>query len=332
MAQLPRPARIYVGVVIASGLMLMLLRLPDVTFSQPVLFLALLVLSSLSASLKVYLPLTTSGSTMSVSYAVDFASLLLLGPHETMLVAAGSAFSQCHLNSKERNPLHRTLFSVASLVLTVQGAGLAFTLLGGTRSAMPLAALARPLVGAATVYFLLNTGLIATAIALSTRTKILSTWNNNFLWSAPSYFVGAGSAALAASFVAHAGYWVAPLTFAPLYLTYRTYKVYMGRIEDEQRHVQQTSDLHLATIEALARAIDAKDQTAQMHIRRVQVYATGLAKAAGLSDAEIQGVKTAALLHDIGKLAVPEHITSGGTAKAIRRGSPARTSRSAPAS
>ncbi len=82
----------------------------------------------------------------------------------------------------------------------------------------------------------------------------------------------------------------------------------MGRIEDEQRHVQQTSDLHLATIEALARAIDAKDQTTQMHIRRVQVYATGLAKALGLSDAEIQGVKTAALLHDIGKLAVSSRI------------------------
>ncbi len=72
----------------------------------------------------------------------------------------------------------------------------------------------------------------------------------------------------------------------------------------------QTSDLHLATIEALARAIDAKDQTTQMHIRRVQVYAAGLAKALGLSEAEIQGVKTAALLHDIGKLAVPEHILS----------------------
>jgi diguanylate cyclase (GGDEF)-like protein/putative nucleotidyltransferase with HDIG domain len=310
MAELPRPARIYVAAVIAAGLTLMFARLPELTFEQPVLFLALLALSSLSASLKVHLPLITSGSTMSVSYAVDFASLLLLGPDETMLVAAGSAFSQCHLNSKERNPLYRTLFSVASLVITVQGSGLAFILLGGTGSAMPLAALARPLVGAATVYFLLNTGLIATAIALSTRAKILGTWNNNFLWSAPSYFVGAGSAALAASFVAHAGYWVAPLTFAPLYLTYRTYKVYMGRIEDEQRHVQQTSDLHLATIEALARAIDAKDQTAQMHIRRVQVYAAGLAKAAGLTDAEIQGVKTAALLHDIGKLAVPEHILS----------------------
>src|SRR5204862_5985168 len=154
---------------------------------------------------KVYLPLTTSGSTMSVSYAVDFASLLLLGPHETMLVAAGSAFSQCHLNSKERNPLYRTLFSVASLVITVQGSGLAFALLGGTRSAMSIATLARPLVGAATIYFLLNTGLVATAIALSTRTPVIDTWQDNFLWSAPSYFVGAGSAALAASFVAHAG-------------------------------------------------------------------------------------------------------------------------------
>jgi diguanylate cyclase (GGDEF)-like protein/putative nucleotidyltransferase with HDIG domain len=310
MGELPRPARLYVGGVIAIGLTLMVLRLPDATFAQPVLFVGLLVLSSMTAALKVHLPLTTSGSTMSVSYAVDFASLLLLGPHETMLVAAGSAFSQCHLNSKNRNPLHRTLFSVASLVITVQAAGFAFQILGGTGSTMPLTQLARPLVGAATVYFLLNTGLIATAIALSTRTTILSTWNNNFLWSAPSYFVGAGSAALAASFVAHAGYWVAPLTFAPLYLTYRTYKVYMGRIEDEQRHVQQTSDLHLATIEALARAIDAKDQTTQMHIRRVQVYAAGLARAAGLTEAEIQGVKTAALLHDIGKLAVPEHILS----------------------
>ena len=320
MSELPRPARIYVGGVIAIGLTLMAVRLPDATFAQPVLFVALLVLSSMTAALKVHLPLTTSGSTMSVSYAVDFASLLLLGPHETMLVAAGSAFSQCHLNSKERNPIHRTLFSVASLVITVQASGLAFHLLGGTGSAMPLTALARPLVGAATVYFLLNTGLVATAIALSTRAPILSTWHNNFLWSAPSYFVGAGSAALAASFVTHAGYWVAPFTFAPLYLTYRTYKVYMGRIDDEQRHVLQTSDLHLATIEALARAIDAKDQTTQMHIRRVQVYATGLAnKLEACPEPEIQGIKTgrAAARHRQARRA-RAHPVEAGTADAGR--------------
>ena len=86
---------------------------------------------------------------MSVSYAVDFASLLLIGPHETMLVAAGSAFSQCQLNRKERNPLYRTLFSMASLIVTVQAPGLAFHLLGGT-GRRPLTAVARPLVGAAT--------------------------------------------------------------------------------------------------------------------------------------------------------------------------------------
>jgi diguanylate cyclase (GGDEF)-like protein/putative nucleotidyltransferase with HDIG domain len=302
---------VYVATVVAAGAALLLGGIPHAAFDQPVLFLALLALATASAALKVTLPLTTSGSTMSVSYAVDFASLLLLGPNETMLVAAGSAFAQCNLNRRERNPLHRTLFSMASLIVTVQGAGLAFNLLSMPASASPWTAMARPLVGAATAYFLLNTGLIASAIALSQRQSIFTVWQTNFLWSAPSYFVGALTAQAAATFVEHSAYWwLAPLTFAPLYLTYRTYKVYMGRIEDEQRHVQQTSDLHLATIEALARAIDAKDQTTQSHIRRVQTYAAGLAKSIGLSAENIQGVKTAALLHDIGKLAVPEHILS----------------------
>ncbi len=309
MTRLPPAARLFVTAVIIAGTIMLGVCVPCAHFRQPLLLLALMLVSSASARLKVTLPLTTSGSTMSVSYAVDFASLLLLGPHETMLVAAASAFSQCHLNSKDRNPFYRTLFSMASLVLTVQAAGLAFRLFdpGG---ALSLNMLPRPLVAAATVYFLLNTGFVATAIALSSRQSIYDVWQANFLWSAPSYFVGAGAAAVAAIVVERAGYWFAPLTFAPLYLTYRTYKVYMGRIEDEQRHVQQTSDLHLATIEALARAIDAKDQTTQTHIRRVQLYAAGLAVALDLPEPDIQGVKTAALLHDIGKLAVPEHILS----------------------
>ncbi len=74
--------------------------------------------------------------------------------------------------------------------------------------------------------------------------------------------------------------------------------------------VRQISHLHLKTMEALALAIDAKDQTAQSHIRRVQVYAAGIARALGMPEHEIQGVEAAALLHDIGKLAVPEHILS----------------------
>jgi diguanylate cyclase (GGDEF)-like protein/putative nucleotidyltransferase with HDIG domain len=278
---------------------------------SPGLFLLLLVLSSATSVYKLNLPLTRSGSTMSVSYAVDFASLLLIGPGPTMIVAATSAFSQCTFRSKEPNPPHRTLFSMACLVLTVQAAGAVYVWLGGVPGSLGLQTLGRPLVGAATTYFMVNTVGVATAIALSTGESVRKVWNENFLWSAPSYFVGTSVAAVAAWITAEfPGKWLAPLAAAPLYLTYRSYKVYLGRIEDEQRHVREMADLHLATIEALALAIDAKDQTSQSHIRRVQLYAASVARAMGMSDKEVQGVKTAALLHDIGKLAVPEHILS----------------------
>lgn len=310
MKGLPLIARLYVASVIATGAVLVGIFFPRASFQHPGLFLILLGLSALSSFFKVTLPLSRSGSTMSVSYAVDFAALLLLGPHETMIVAAVSAWTQCTFRVKERNPLYRTLFSMACLVITVQVAGFAFYRLGGEHAGLPLRDLPRPLVGAATAYFLMNTLPLAVAIALVTGQRVWRVWHDNFLWSAPSYFVGAGAAAVAVLLIQRSGYWLLPLAAAPIYLTYRSYKVYMGRIEDEKRHVQEMADLHLATIEALARAIDAKDQMSQNHIRRVQVYAEGLARAVGMAEHEIQGVKTAALLHDIGKLAVPEHILS----------------------
>jgi diguanylate cyclase (GGDEF)-like protein/putative nucleotidyltransferase with HDIG domain len=311
MKKLPIAARLYVGAVLAGGAIVLGVFAPR-SFAQPGLFAVLLLCSSIASALKVSLPLAGSGSTMSVSYAVDFASLLLLGADATMLVAAASAWSQCTLRTKARAEPYRTLFSIASLVLTVKAAGVVYTWFGGTSGtgAFSLTAGTKPLVAAATGYFVCNTALIATAIGLSTRQSIAKVWNENFLWSAPSYFVGAGAAAVGATVIDRGGYWMASLLAAPLYLTYRTYKIYMGRIQDQEQHVRQVSDLHLATIEALALAIDAKDQTAQSHIRRVQVFAAGLARALGMSESDIQGVKTAALLHDIGKLAVPEHILS----------------------
>jgi diguanylate cyclase (GGDEF)-like protein/putative nucleotidyltransferase with HDIG domain len=319
MKDLPVVARVYVAAVVLAGAVSLAFYGPH-TIVSPWLFIALLVCSSVASALKVSLPLTSSGSTMSVSYAVDFAALLLLGADATMWVAAMSAWSQCTFRTQVRSPIHRTLFSMASLVLTVKATGLVYTWLGGPPAGASISVfdfsstselqIAKPLVGAATAYFICNTAFVATAISLSTRQQIFRVWNENFLWSAPSYFVGALASAVAASVIARGGYWMASLAAAPLYLTYRTYKVYLGRIQDQQRHVQQVSDLHLATIEALALAIDAKDQTAQSHIRRVQVYAAGLAQTLGMSANEIQGVKTAALLHDIGKLAVPEHILS----------------------
>jgi diguanylate cyclase (GGDEF)-like protein/putative nucleotidyltransferase with HDIG domain len=310
MKTLPPHARLYVGSVIALGAGLLVVCFPVETFGTPWLFLLLLALSSITSVFKVNLPIARGGSTMSVSYAVDFASLLLLGPNETMVVAAASAYSQCTFRIKERNPTYRTLFSMACLVLTVQASGRIYKLLGGVPGTFEWTTIPQPLVAAATTYFVINTLAISTAIALTTRQSIIRVWSENFLWSGPSYFVGAGVAALSSWMVLDHVHWLAVLAMAPLYVTYRTYKVYLGRIDDEQRHVREMADLHLATIEALALAIDAKDQTSQSHIRRVQLYATAVARALGMTENEIQGVKTAALLHDIGKLAVPEHILS----------------------
>jgi diguanylate cyclase (GGDEF)-like protein/putative nucleotidyltransferase with HDIG domain len=303
-------AWLFVGGMIALGAALVVVCFPVETLKTPWLFLFLLTLSSVTSVFKVTLPIVRGGSTMSVSYAVDFASLLLLGPNETMVVAAASAYSQCTFRVKERNPTYRTLFSMACLVVTVQAAGRVYTVLDGVPGSFDWANIPPPLVGAATTYFVINTLAIATAIALTSRQSILGIWNENFLWSGPSYFVGALVAALTTWMVLDHAHWLAVLATMPLYLTYKTYKTYLGRIDDEQRHVREMADLHLATIEALALAIDAKDQTSQSHIRRVQLYATAVARALGMTENEIQGVKTAALLHDIGKLAVPEHILS----------------------
>jgi diguanylate cyclase (GGDEF)-like protein/putative nucleotidyltransferase with HDIG domain len=95
-----------------------------------------------------------------------------------------------------------------------------------------------------------------------------------------------------------------------VYLIYRSYRLYLGKLEDEKRHVEEMANLHLRTIEALALAIEAKDHTTHEHLQRVRVYAIELAKELGVNGPELEALHAASLLHDIGKLAVPEHIIS----------------------
>lgn len=310
MNQLPYAARVYVGGVIAAACAVLAVRLPTTTFDHAWLFAGLVLVSCLTSAFKVDVPLTSGDSSISATYAVDFLALVLLQPGEAILVAMAGAWSQCTFGMNHRNPIYRTVFSVASLAVTLQGAILVYVWLGGVpgRPAAHVLTLARPLVGAAGAYFLLNTLLIATAVALSTDKSPREIWRKSFLWSAPGYVAGAGAALLVVWAMSVAGLWLVPLIIAPLYLTYRTYRVYVSRIDEEKRHARELSELHLATIEALALAIDAKDRTAPNHLRRVQIYATRLARTLNMSEKDIQGVKTASLLHDIGKLAVPEHI------------------------
>src|SRR2546423_8661212 len=165
MKDLPVAARLYVVAVCVAGAIVAALNAPH-SLNKVGLFLALLVCSSVASALKVNLPLATSGSTMSVSYAVDFASLLLLGSNLTIVVGAASAWSQCTFRTQARSAPYRTLFSMASLVLTVKAAGTAYTWLGGTAPGVQFSFvdIPKPLVGAATAYFVCNTVLVATAI------------------------------------------------------------------------------------------------------------------------------------------------------------------------
>ncbi len=100
------------------------------------------------------------------------------------------------------------------------------------------------------------------------------------------------------------------LTLLAVFLIYRSYRMYRGKLGDEERHVEEIADLHMRTIEALALAIEAKDQTTHDHLQRVRVYAEEIAKELKVSPGEMEALRAAALLHDIGKLAVPEHIVS----------------------
>src|SRR6185503_19322090 len=103
----------------------------------PLLFF--IVLSSLTSAFKVHFPIA-SGSNMSVSYVVDIAALILRGPHAGMIVGAASGWAQSTINqpAPNRNPLYRTLFNIAILVLTAEASGQVYVRLSGTPSTLDL--------------------------------------------------------------------------------------------------------------------------------------------------------------------------------------------------
>ncbi|MGH9949531.1 MAG: HD-GYP domain-containing protein, partial [Pyrinomonadaceae bacterium] len=86
------------------------------------------------------------------------------------------------------------------------------------------------------------------------------------------------------------------------------HSIHRRMLEQQTRLISEASRMHLATVEALATAIDARDQVGLGHVRRTQIYAVGLGTVMGLDESQIDALRTGALLHDIGKLAVPDHI------------------------
>src|SRR5205823_3653935 len=137
----------------------------------------------------------------------------------------------------------------------------------------------------------------------------LKLWLSSFAWLSLTYFCGASVAALLVVYNSTLDFGFLGVIVPVLLVVYFTFKTTIGRVEDSDRHLQQLNTLYLSTIETLAMAIDAKDQITHGHIRRVQTYAVGLAKRVGVADDSlIKAIEAAALLHDMGKRAVPEYI------------------------
>ena len=308
-AALPAIARAYVATVVCAGALCLLDAATRLQFNHAGLFGLLLVLGVATSAVKIDLPLGRSHSNLSLSHAINFWALFALGPAEAVCIATVSAWTQCTFRVGARNPLHRILFNVGSLTLTawLAGAPIGFLMEWGPSG---FAALARTAAIIAPLYFFTNTALVAAAIGLSTRQPVSRVWHRHFFWSAPSYLAGAALAALATAAPSRGWFGWLPLLAVPLYLVFRSYHTVVARLREEQNETRRAMDVQLATIEALALAIEARAGCTPDHIRSIQQYAAMLAEAAGLSDTELQAVRTAALLHDIGNMAVPEHILS----------------------
>jgi diguanylate cyclase (GGDEF)-like protein/putative nucleotidyltransferase with HDIG domain len=146
------------------------------------------------------------------------------------------------------------------------------------------------------------------AVVTSLRRLLIESWRANQLWILWSVFVTTLAAAIiCATVLKHISPYLI-LSAISVFITYLIFRSAVARLQTKTNEIEKMSQLHLATAEALATAIDAKDQTTHCHVRRIQVYAAGLGEAFGLLPTEIAALKAGALLHDVGKLAVPSHI------------------------
>ena len=255
---LPRIAQLYVTATVMAGVIALIVLFP-LAWPDPLLFLLLILASCLTSAWKVNLPIPlASGSTLSVSYAADLTALLLLGPGPAVIVALAGAWTQCTFNVRQREPLYRTAFSLGAIAITMWATGLVYGSLGGMLAPQNFSGLAKPLLGAIGTYFVVNTGLIAVAIACSTRQSAWKIWHRDFLWSGTSFVVAATAGAVAAIVIARGSHWEALLMIAPVYLIYRTYQTIIGRLEDQRRHLEETHRLHDEAVIALAQARKAE--------------------------------------------------------------------------
>ena len=297
---------IHVGVVIVFGSVAIALAIYSMVMTPPPMnTLVFAGLGLVAGACAVKIP--GVNALISASDTFFIASAMLFGPAPAMVALA---LDSAALAWRRGYHVRRSLFNAAQPALSLGVAALVFQLLGGSPldHSTDITATILPLTALTAVYFALNSGLLAIAIALESNSPVIVVWRR--LWPLSMNYIAAASAAFCIVIIMRSAGAMAALAVAPLVVVlHLTLRSITGRLSDAERYVQTVDKLYLSTIETLATAIEAKDGVTSVHIRRVQKFAIGLARALGVTDENtIKAIHAAALLHDTGKLAVPEHI------------------------
>ncbi len=297
---MPLRTKIYVALTIAAaaGAVCWGSRYPAGSWLLFTLFLVTVLVSS---GLKVVLPRGDGG--MSLNFPFILLAVVQLSPLQAMLLAALSIAAQCRFKVKNTFTLVQIVFNVASSVCATAAAAATFLGLSHWRLAV-----APALAVSAVAYFVVSTGSVAMVIASASGEAPFRLWKKEFPWYLPFYFVGAVLAAMTNLFTGQFGWATGLLLIPVVYTIYRAYNMQMGRLKERAQHLEETQALHHRTIEGLSMAIEAKDQNTHEHLFRVRSYVEEVGAKLGLAELEMEALRTASFLHDIGKLAVPEHI------------------------
>ncbi len=296
-------ARMYIVSVLAGGILLLSYGSLHWSSHDPAQFVSYLAIAVIASRLKVKLP--GIAGTMSVNFLFILLGVVELSLAETLAIACAATLAQCLFADRPR--AFQVAFNICGVTIAT---ALAFSTFHWTLQGLPQTGISVPLLAAASVFFFANTLPVAMVISLTEAKSIRSIWSDFYFWTFPYYLVDAGIATLVGWLNRMVPWETSLLVLPAVYVVYRSYRLYLSKLEDEKRHVEEVAGLHMRTIEALALAIEAKDHTTHDHLQRVRIYAVELAKKLNLPQGEIEAIQAAALLHDIGKLAVPEHIIS----------------------
>ena len=272
-------------------------------------FACYLIMAVLSSGLKIQLP--GIDGTMSVNFLFILIGVLELSLPETLIVGCTATLVQCLWQARQKIVPAKVVFNVFMMANAVALSYFTYhrltRVLGENTPVL--------LVVTALLFFLANTLPVSVIISMTEGKSPRRVWADCHFWSFPYYIVGAAIVFMVGFANRHVGWQTSLLVLPPIYWVFRSYQLYLGKLEAEKKqveiekqHVEDVASLHVRTIEALALAIEAKDQTTHKHLQRVRVFAVAVAQQLGLSEDEIEALRAAALLHDIGKLAVPEHI------------------------